>query len=658
MSEKQTDTSDLPNSPFRGLGGRSLSEVHGSVDATGKGPWWKQLFVFFGPAYLVSVGYMDPGNWATDLAGGSQFGYSLIWVLLMSNGMAILLQNLSARLGIVRGRDLAQANREVYPRYVNLTLYVLAEIAIAACDLAEVLGMAIGIQLLTGLPLIYGVCITVLDTFLLLFLQRLGMRRMEAFIIGLIAIVGLSFLVEIILARPSPREIATGFIPILRGKEALYIAIGIIGATVMPHNLYLHSALVQTRKIRPGEEHMRKALKINFLDSAIALNLAFFVNAAILILAATVFFKTGKTDIASIKEAHQLLAPLLGNALAPKLFAIALIAAGQSSTITGTLAGQIVMEGYLQLRINPVVRRLLTRLLAIIPAVAVILIAGEEKVDSLLIFSQVVLSVQLGFAVIPLIQFVSDKAKMGAFSISPFIKVLSWGVASLLVYLNIKLVLEEASPFFGEAGHGGWKVLIAVAGLGALLLLLYIILHPWLIRQWQRKTPFALPLAWTSIVRRGKDPIQLHPQPGSLSDWQPPVFRNIAIALDFSAHDEKLLAYAVGQGGKESQYLLIHVVESASAQMLGKESDDYETRRDQERLDLYRSALQQKGISSQTRLGFRHRSREIARIVKEEGADMLVIGAHGHSGLKDFIYGETVNAVRHELKIPVLIVSL
>lgn len=620
----------------------SLSEVHGSVDTTGKRSRWRQLFIFFGPAYLVSVGYMDPGNWATDLAGGSQFGYSLIWVLVMSNGMAILLQNLSARLGIVRGRDLAQANREAYPRYVNLILYVLAEIAIAACDLAEVLGMAIGIQLLTGLPLVYGVCITVLDTFLLLFLQRLGMRRMEAFIIGLIAVVGLSFLVEIILARPSPREIVSGFVPMLHGKEALYIAIGIIGATVMPHNLYLHSALVQTRKIQPGAHHMRKALKINFLDSTIALNLAFFVNAAILILAATVFFKTGKTEIASIKEAHQLLAPLLGSALAPKLFAIALIAAGQSSTITGTLAGQIVMEGYLQLRINPLVRRLLTRLLAIIPAVAVILIAGEEKVDSLLVFSQVILSVQLGFAIIPLIQFVSDKATMGDFSISPFIKVLSWGVASLLVYLNIRLVLEESTSFFRVGGNAGWKILILLAGIGALLLLLYIVLHPWIARR-QPRAPA---------------PIQLHPQSSVLTDWAPPVFRNIAIALDFSVHDEKLLAYAIGQGGKECRYLLIHVVESASAQMLGKESDDYETRRDQERLDQYRDVLQQRGFSSQAMLGFRYRSREIARITKEQGADMLVIGAHGHSGLKDFIYGETVNAVRHELKVPVLIVNL
>jgi manganese transport protein len=617
----------------------SLSEVHGSVDTTARGPWWKQVFVFFGPAYLVSVGYMDPGNWATDLAGGSKFGYSLIWVLLMSNGMAILLQNLAARLGIVRGRDLAQANREVYPAYVNIALYILAEIAIAACDLAEVLGMAIGIQLLTGLPLIYGVCITVLDTFLLLFLQRLGMRRMEAFIIGLIGIVGLSFLIEILLARPDLKEVATGFVPVLHGKEALYIAIGIIGATVMPHNLYLHSALVQTRKIQPGANHIRKALKINFLDSAIALNLAFFVNAAILVLAATVFFKTGRTDVASIKEAYRLL-PMLGTDLAPKLFAIALIAAGQSSTITGTLAGQIVMEGYLHLRINPWLRRLLTRLLAIIPAVIVILLMGEGAVDNLLVLSQVILSVQLGFAIIPLIHFVSDRATMGDFIASPFIRTLSWAVASLLVYLNVKLVVEEASPLFGQAGYFPAKLGIIVGSIGALLLLGYIVLHPWLTRQPRKATTL------------------LHPQPGPLTEWTPPAFRNIAIALDFSAHDEKLLAYAMAQGGKDSDYLLIHVVESASAHMLGKESDDFETRRDQERLDLYREALLKKGYRSHAVLGFRYRSREIARIAKEQGADMLVIGAHGHRGLQDFIHGETVDAVRHALKIPVLIVNL
>lgn len=617
----------------------SLSEVHGSIDTTQKRSWWRQLFVFFGPAYLVSVGYMDPGNWATDLAGGSRFGYSLIWVLLMSNLMAILLQNLSARLGIVRGRDLAQANREVYPSFINIPLYILAEIAIAACDLAEVLGMAIGLQLLTGLPLVYGVCITVLDTFLLLFLQRLGMRRMEAFVIGLIAIVGSAFLVEILLAKPALHDVVSGFVPTLQGKEALYIAIGIIGATVMPHNLYLHSALVQTRKIKPGAANIRKALKINFLDSAVALNLAFLVNAAILVLAATAFFKTGRTDVGSIKEAYRLL-PMLGTTLAPKLFAIALIASGQSSTLTGTLAGQIVMEGYLQLRINPWVRRLLTRLLAIVPAVAVIILFGEDEVDNLLVLSQVVLSVQLGFAVIPLIHFVSDKTTMGEFRITPLIKTLAWACAALLVWLNAKLVIEEASIFMAAPGNFGWKLLIVIAGLAAIALLLYIGLHPWIERHGRRSV------------------LQLHPQPDDLTDWTPPAFRSIAVALDFSEHDEKLLAYAAGQGGKDARYLLIHVVESASARMLGKESDDYETRKDQERLDHYRDLLQQRGLQSQTALGFRHRSREIARLVRENHADMLVIGSHGHTGLKDFIFGETVNAVRHELKIPVLVVSL
>ncbi|MBL7733518.1 MAG: Nramp family divalent metal transporter, partial [Chitinophagaceae bacterium] len=319
----------------------SLSEVHQSVDTTSsRRTGFRKVLAFFGPAYLVSVGYMDPGNWATDLAGGSQFGYSLIWVLLMSNLMALLLQGLSARLGIVRGRDLAQANRETYPKYINYALYGLAEIAIAATDLAEILGMAIGIQLLTGMPLLWGVLITVLDTFLFLLLQRLGMRKMEAFIVALVAIIGISFLIQIILARPDLAEVSKGFVPHIANNQALYIAIGIIGATVMPHNLYLHSALVQTRKIKRDDAGIKRALKLNFIDSAIALNMAFFVNAGILVLAATVFFKTGRTDVGEIKQAHELLAPMLGTSLAPILFAVALIASGQSSTITGTLAGQ------------------------------------------------------------------------------------------------------------------------------------------------------------------------------------------------------------------------------------------------------------------------------------------------------------------------------
>src|SRR5450631_2493 len=617
----------------------SLGEVHGSVEINNSAPRWKQIFSFFGPAYLVSVGYMDPGNWATDIAGGSQFGYRLLWVLLMSNIMALVLQNLSARLGIVRGRDLAQANRETYPRLINFCLYILAEIAITACDLAEVLGMAIGIQLLTGLPLVYGVCLTVLDTFLLLFLQRLGMRRLEAFIIGLIAIIGLSFLTEILLARPALGEISRGLIPSLPGSAALYVAIGIIGATVMPHNLYLHSALVQTRKIKREDGFIRQALKLNLWDSTIALNLAFLVNAAILILAGAVFFKSGRTQVGSIREAYQLLSPLLGSTLASILFAVALIAAGQSSTITGTLAGQIVMEGHLHLRINPLLRRMITRFLAIIPAVLVIGISGEGRVDQLLVLSQVILSLQLGFAVIPLIHFVSDKKKMGIFRIKILTRFFAWVIAALLLYLNLKLVLEEGQHFFSAPGYEIWKILSVILLLGALVLLFFILFHPWMSKEQVK-----------DVTLHGESNI-----PGMLKI---PKFKKIAVALDFSPKDEKLLAFAIGQGGPESNYILIHVVESASARMLGKQSDDLETRTDQERLNNYRLSMEKNNYPAVTRLGYINRTKEIVRIVNEEGAEILVIGAHGHTGLKDFIYGETVNTVRHELKIPVLIVHL
>src|SRR5215471_7456723 len=457
----------------------SLSEVHESVDTTSASrPLWKRIFSFFGPAYLVSVGYMDPGNWATDLAGGSKFGYSLIWVLLMSNLMALLLQSLSARLGIVRGRDLAQVNRETYPRYLNFPLYILAEIAIAACDLAEVLGMAIGIQLLSGIPLLYAVLITVFDTFLFLLLQRLGIRKMEAFIIGLVAVIGLSFLVEILLAKPNLHDVATGFKLSIPGKEALYIATGIIGATVMPHNLYLHSALVQTRKIRKGEKGMRRAIRLNIADSAIALNLAFLVNAAILVLAAKVFFESGRTDVAEIKTAHELLDKFLGTKLAPTLFAVALIASGQSATITGTLAGQIVMEGYLHLRINPWLRRLITRLIAIIPAVIVILINGENNIDSLLILSQVVLSLQLSFAIIPLIHFVSDKQTMGTFTIKPIVKITAWLITAILVYLNIRMVVGQSFDYFATSSNVFWKVMIIIGAVIFVALLVIAFVYP------------------------------------------------------------------------------------------------------------------------------------------------------------------------------------
>ncbi len=619
----------------------SLSEVHQSIDTTStRRPGWRRILSFFGPAYLVSVGYMDPGNWATDLAGGSKFGYKLIWVLLMSNLMALMLQSLSARLGIVRGRDLAQANRETYPRYINYALYGLAEIAIAACDLAEVLGMAIGIQLLTGLPLIWGVLITVLDTFLFLLLQRLGMRKMEAFIIALVGIIGISFLIEIILAKPNLAEVATGFVPGIPSNEALYIAIGIIGATVMPHNLYLHSALVQTRKFKRDDKGIKRALKLNFIDSTIALNLAFFVNAAILVLAATVFFKTGRTDVAEIKTAHELLNEFLGTKLAPILFAVALIAAGQSSTITGTLSGQVVMEGYLHLRINPWIRRLMTRLIAVIPAVIVILINGEKNIDSLLILSQVILSLQLGFAVIPLILFVSDKKTMGAYSIKPLTKILAWLITSILVYLNLRMVTEQAGNYFLTSDNIFWKIVIITGGLLFVALLIISVLYP-------------------LMSKKLRDiPVELHPEASSLQQIAVPVYKKIAVALEFSKKDEKLLSYAIGQAKKESSFLLIHIVESVPATVLEKESDDLETRTDQQHIEHYVQRLLQMGYKATGILGFNRRSKEIVRIIKENNADMLVIGAHGHTGLKDFIYGETINTVRHELNIPVLIVNL
>jgi manganese transport protein len=617
---------------------KSLSEVHESIDPSKRKTNWRRIAAFFGPAYLVSVGYMDPGNWATDLAGGSQFGYKLIWVLLMSNIMALLLQSLSSRLGIVRGRDLAQCNREVYPKGVNFSLYVLAEIAIAACDLAEVLGMAIGLQLLIGIPLIWGVIITLLDTFLLLYLQRLGMRKMEAFIIALVTIIGACFLVEIFLAKPDMGEVVKGFVPSIPNHTALYIAIGIIGATVMPHNLYLHSALVQTRKITRDDKSIKHALKLNIIDSTIALNMAFFVNAAILILAASVFFTSGHQTVAALKDAHQLLAPLLGNEWAPHLFAIALIAAGQSSTVTGTLAGQIIMEGYLSLRMNPWARRLLTRALAIIPAVLVILIMGEEMVDSMLVFSQVLLSMQLAFAIIPLIHFVSDKEKMGNFTIRAHVKTISWIVASIIVALNLKLVYETALQWM-SATESIWVKGLIVAGEGGLVILLLItLLYPLLMKKKGASVGVHRDIIW-------KDLEELKQKP----------FKKIAMALDYSPKDSNVIQYAMQFAQPDTEFILIHIVESASAKLIGEESEDYETRKDKLMLQEYVSFLEGKAYKATSILGYRNRNKEIARIVEDSGADLLILGSHGHKGLKDIVLGETINQVRHLIKIPVFI---
>ena len=615
---------------------QSLSEVHNSVD-TSKRKGWRRIFSFLGPAYLISVGYMDPGNWATDLEGGSKYGYTLIWVLLMSNLMALLLQGLSARLGIVRGRDLAQANREEYPKFLNFILYLLAEVAIAACDLAEVLGMAIGIQLLTGLDLIWGVSITVLDTFLLLYLQQLGMRKMEAFIVALVVIVAGSFFIQVFMAAPDVGEIAKGLIPSLPDSQSLYIAIGIIGATVMPHNLYLHSALVQSRKIERTDEGIRQAIKFNRIDTTVALNIAFLVNAAILILAATVFFKTGNSQVAEIQEAHRLLPSFLGK-MAPVLFAVALIAAGQSSTITGTLAGQIIMEGYLRLRINPIARRLITRIIAIVPVIIVILVYGEKEVNALLILSQVILSLQLGFAIIPLIHFVSDKSKMGKFAITPLVKILAWLIATILIYLNFKMLISQSMPIF--EGNSFWpKFSIILGGLFFSGLLFYITIEPILSK------------------RKIKKSILMHPEVEKLV-IDIPRYSRIAIALDFTQNDEKLISYAIGQGDKNTELFIVHIVESASANLWGNQSNDYETQQDQDQLDNYVEQLSSKGFSVSGKLGFKNRAKEIVRLTEESKADILVMGSHGHRGIKDIIFGQTANTVRHKLKIPVFMVSL
>ncbi len=622
------------------MGNSSLSEVNQTVKTNASSIWWKRIFAFIGPAYLVSVGYMDPGNWATDIAAGSKFGYQLIWVLLMSNLMAILLQSLSARLGLIRGLDLAQASRETFPRFINIPLYILAEIAIAACDLAEVIGMAIGLNLLFHLPLLWGITITIFDTFLLLFLLDRGIRKLEAFIFSLVLIIAVSFLLEILIVKPVMSEVLLGFGPGFIDGEALYLAIGIIGATVMPHNLYLHSSLVQTRIIQRNEKSLWQALKYNLIDSTIALNLAFFVNASILIVASAAFFKAGYNNIAEIQDAHQLLRHIFGSA-APALFAIALIAAGQSSTITGTLAGQIIMEGYLSLRIRPWLRRIITRLMAIIPAVFCVLYFGENSLGRLLIFSQVILSIQLGFAVVPLIHFVSDKKRMGVFTIKPWMKILSWLVAIIILSLNIKLVFEQMQNWIFHAADQAvyiYWIVIPILVICALILA-YIIL---------------VPFVKSSLERETRTP---HGSVKELDFTSAAQYEKIAITIDFGKMDQKAINGAIKQGGIQAHYYLIHVVESANARIYGKEAGDFETQADIKNLQRYADELNAKGFPTETKIGFGNPRETIAQIVNSLEADLLVMGAHGHSGLYDLLLGDTVDKVRHAVKIPVFIVK-
>jgi manganese transport protein len=445
-----------PPTPARGWrlpsSSLSLPEVHGTIAVPHDAGFWRKLFAFAGPGYLVAVGYMDPGNWATDLAGGARFGYTLLSVIMISNLMAILLQALAVRLGIASGRDLAQACRDHYSRPVTIVLWILCEIAIAACDLAEVIGAAIALNLLFGLPLTWGVVLTSLDVLVVLYLQHHGFRYVEALVVALILAIAGSFALELYFAKPALAPMLAGFVPqaeILRNPEMLYIAISILGATVMPHNLYLHSSIVQTRKYLDTHESKAEAIRFATLDSSVALMFALFINAAMLIMAAALFHGSGHESVADINDAYKLLSPLLGIKLASVLFAVALLCSGQNATLTGTLAGQIVMEGFINLRLRPWLRRLITRLIAIVPAIIVVWLYGERGTGQLLILSQVVLSLQLSFAVFPLVIFTSDKHKMGAFANAWWIKATAWTVAIVIAGLNIYLLPVLWQTFAG-----------------------------------------------------------------------------------------------------------------------------------------------------------------------------------------------------------------
>lgn len=429
----------------------SLPESFRSIQVPRTGPWWRKALAFAGPGYMVAVGYMDPGNWATDLAGGAQFGYALLSVILLSNLMAMLLQSLTVKLGVVTGRDLAQACRDHYSRPVSFVLWVLCEIAIIACDLAEVIGSAIALNLLFGIPMLLGVVITAVDVLLILLLQHKGFRYLEAFVIALVATIGLCFAAEMVWAQPAIAELLSGLVPrteVITNPAMLYIAMGILGATVMPHNLYLHSAIVQVRHMGDEPADKRETIKYATIDSTLALFFAFLINGAILVLAAATFHGTGYEAVADIHDAHRLLTPLLGASFASVLFAVALLASGQNSTITGTLAGQIVMEGFLDIRLPPWLRRLITRLLAIIPAVIVTALYGNRGTGALLVLSQVVLSMQLSFAVVPLVLFTSSKAKMGEFANGPVLQVVAWTVTVVIAALNIWLLFGTVRSWF------------------------------------------------------------------------------------------------------------------------------------------------------------------------------------------------------------------
>jgi manganese transport protein len=590
------------------------------------------MLAFAGPAYLVSVGYMDPGNWATDLEGGASFGYRLLWVIVLSNAMAILLQTLAARLGIVSGRDLAQACREAYPRPVCNVLWVLCEIAIAACDLAEVLGAAIGLKLLFSLPLVLGVLLTAFDTLLVLWLSRFGIRVIEAVILSLIAIMTGCFLVELVFARPAIHELFSGLMPKLNG-QSLYVAVGILGATVMPHNLYLHSALVQTRRIGRTAADRREACRFNLFDSVVALNGAMVVNAAILILAAAVFFQRG-IAVQQIEQAYLLLPAFLGTALASGLFAVALLASGQSSTLTGTYAGQIVMEGFLDLRLPPWMRRLITRLIAVVPAVIVVYLRGDSATLQLLILSQVIISMQLPFAVIPLIRFTSDRRRMGEFVNGSWLKFLSWATAALILGLNFWLVFDATSAWVSSAAWHSWIVTPLLAAMLALL-------------------------GWIAFARTRALPSVEHGPAAVAAHLPAPVYRRILVPLDHSSRDRAAIAHAAAMARPHNATLyLLHVEEGATSRLFGSLASTAEVNVGEEYFHGIVESLAQQGIHAELSVVHGQQPKdEIVQLARQLEPDLIVMGAHGHRGVKDLIFGNTINGVRHEVSAPVLVVG-
>jgi manganese transport protein len=632
---------------------RSLDDVHSTV-SVGYGKFWRRLFAFSGPAYMVSVGYMDPGNWATDIEGGSRFNYELIWVLLMSNLMAVLLQTLSARMGVVAGRDLAQACRESYARPISMILWLLCEIAIAACDLAEVIGTIIGLNLLFGLPLEWGLAVTACDTFLLLAIQRLGIRKMEAFILALVLTIGICFALEIFWSKPEWGGVLRGLLPRAYGEapflfpsdDALYVAIGILGATVMPHNLYLHSALVQSRRIERTRRGLKEACRLNLVDSTIALNAAFFVNGAILVMSAATFFRRGQ-EVNEIQQAHELLTPFLGAAGASAAFAIALLCSGQSSTLTGTLAGQIVMEGFLQFKMRPWLRRLITRSIAIVPAMLTILWFGNTGLKNLLILSQVVLSLQLPFAVVPLIQFTSDRARMGPFASRRWVQVLAWAAAAIIIALNARLVFSQIGDWIGGAEEAGysplWIELTAVpVAIGCGALLVWLVLGPIL---FARSKPAAIGPAARADAR------------GVVETLTAPNYRHIGVAVENDPADAIALQHAVELARRHNAELtILHVVEGVGGQWYGNESADRESRSDAAYVDQLAEGLRQQGVRARGVLRYGDPPGELVRAIKELNVDFMVLGAHGHTFLADRLFGQTIDTIRHAVTIPVLAV--